>query len=266
MASTTLSHHNNMEQLNSNIIGEGKPFVILHGFLGMSDNWKTLGGQFSELGFEVHLVDQRNHGRSFHSDEFSYELLAEDLKNYCEANNLEDIVLLGHSMGGKTAMLFSALYPELVSKLLVADISPRFYPVHHDAILNGLSQLDFSAIKSRGQADKVLSEYVSDFGTRQFLLKNLYWVEKGQLGLRINLEVLKSEVGEIGEPLPAHATFDKDTLFLRGDRSEYIGVDDENIIKRHFPNSEIVTIANSGHWLHAENPKDFFEAVERFVK
>ncbi|XCF06903.1 alpha/beta fold hydrolase [Tamlana crocina] len=252
--------------LHSNIIGEGKPFVILHGFLGMSDNWKTLGGQFSELGFEVHLVDQRNHGRSFHSDQFSYELLAEDLKNYCETNKLEDIVLLGHSMGGKTAMLFSALYPELVSKLLVADISPRFYPVHHDTILNGLSQLDFSEIKSRGQADKVLSEYVSDFGTRQFLLKNLYWVEKGQLGLRINLEVLKNEVAEVGESLPAHATFEKDTLFLRGDRSEYIGVDDENIIKSHFPNSEIVTIANSGHWLHAENPKDFFEAVERFVK
>ncbi|GAL67702.1 2-hydroxy-6-oxo-6-phenylhexa-2,4-dienoate hydrolase [Jejuia pallidilutea] len=197
----------------------------------MGDNWKTHGKNFAELGYEVHLVDQRNHGHSFHDTAFSYEVLAEDLKNYCKAKNLEDIILLGHSMGGKTAMLFSTEYPNLVSKLMVADISPRFYPVHHDTILNGLSALDFDVIKSRGEADKALSEYVSDFGTRQFLLKNLYWVEKGKLGLRINLEVLKDEVAEVGEALPSYARFDKETLFLRGDRSEYIGPEDERIIK-----------------------------------
>ena len=251
--------------LHSNIIGEGKPFVILHGFFGMSDNWKTLGSQFSEEGFQVHLVDQRNHGRSFHSDEFNYEVLAEDLKQYCDEHSLSDIVLLGHSMGGKSAMLFATLYPEIVSKLLVADISPRFYPVHHDAILNGLSALNFDTINSRSEADKILSNYVSDFGTRQFLLKNLYWVEKGQLGLRINLEVLKNEVSEVGESLPSYARFEKDTLFLRGDRSEYIGVEDERIILNHFPKAEIVAISNAGHWLHAENPKDFFEVVINFV-
>lgn len=252
--------------LHSNIIGEGKPFVILHGFLGMSDNWKTLGSQFSEQGFQVHLIDQRNHGRSFHDDEFNYEVLAKDLKNYCDKNDLSDIVLLGHSMGGKTAMLFAAEYPELVSKLLVADISPRFYPVHHDAILDGLSALDFDIIKSRGEADKALSRYVSDIGTRMFLLKNLYWIEKGKLALRINLKVLKHEVGEVGESLPSYSRFDKDTLFLRGDRSEYIGVGDESIIKNHFPKAEIVTISNAGHWLHAENPKDFSEAVISFIQ
>ena len=251
--------------LHSNILGEGKPFVILHGFLGMSDNWKTLGAQFNEQGFQVHLVDQRNHGRSFHDDAFNYEVLAEDLKAYCNEKGLSEIVLLGHSMGGKTAMLFAAEYPELVSKLIIADISPRFYPVHHDAILEGLSALDFSILKSRGEADKVLSSYVSDFGTRQFLLKNLYWVEKGVLGLRINLEVLKAEVAEVGEALPSYLRFDKDTLFLRGDRSEYIGVDDERIILNQFPKAEIKTISNAGHWLHAENPKDFFEAVIQFT-
>ena len=253
------------EVLHSNIIGNGQPFVILHGFLGMSDNWKTLGKQFSEKGFQVHLVDQRNHGRSFWSSDFNYELLAEDLKTYCNHYKLEDIILLGHSMGGKTAMLFSTLYPDLISKLLVADISPRFYPVHHDLILEGLSALNFNEIKSRGEADDLLSSYVSDMGTRQFLLKNLYWVDKGRLGLRINLEVLKHQVGEIGEALPPFAIFEKDTLFLRGDRSEYIGVGDETIITNHFPRAKIVTIANSGHWLHAENPKDFFEAVLEFL-
>ncbi|MCH4553283.1 alpha/beta fold hydrolase [Aestuariibaculum lutulentum] len=251
--------------LHSNIVGEGKPFVILHGFLGMGDNWKTLGMQFADQGFQVHMVDQRNHGHSFHHQDFSYEVLVEDLKQYCEIHGLEQIVLLGHSMGGKTAMLFATKYPELVSKLIVADISPRFYPVHHDAILNGLSALNFDEVKSRGQADKVLAEYVSDMGTRQFLLKNLYWKEKGLLALRMNIDVLKEEVAEVGEPLPSYATFDGDTLFLRGDRSEYIGVDDEPIIKRHFPKADIVTIANAGHWLHAENPTDFYDAVMTFV-
>lgn len=252
--------------LYSNILGEGKPFIILHGFLGMSDNWKTLGVQFSEEGFQVHLIDQRNHGRSFHDDAFSYEVLAEDLKVYCDAHKLSDIVLLGHSMGGKAAMLFATLYPELVSKLLVADISPRFYPVHHDAILEGLSALNFNEIKSRGEADKVLSGFVSDFGTRQFLLKNVYRVEKDKLGLRVNIDVLRDEVSEVGEPLPSYARFDKATLFLRGDRSEYIGVGDESIILSHFSNAEIVTIPNAGHWLHAENPKAFFDAVIKFVE
>ncbi|GAA4894329.1 alpha/beta fold hydrolase [Flaviramulus aquimarinus] len=251
--------------LHSNIIGEGRPIIILHGFLGMGDNWKTHGKNLSEQGFEVHLVDQRNHGRSFWDETFNYEILAEDLKHYLDAHDLKDIILLGHSMGGKTAMLFATEYPDIVSKLLIADISPRFYPIHHDAILEGLSSLDFDMIKSRGEADTILSGYVPDFGTRQFLLKNLYWIEKGKLALRVNLDILKTEVAEIGESLSSYSRFEKATLFLRGDRSEYIGVEDEKIILNHFSKAEIITIANSGHWLHAENPKDFFEAVINFV-
>jgi pimeloyl-ACP methyl ester carboxylesterase len=252
-------------KLHSNILGQGKPFVILHGFLGMSDNWKTLGKKFSEEGFEVHLVDQRNHGHSFHDDNFDYETLSEDLRHYFEVHDLSEAIVLGHSMGGKTAMLFATQNPNLVSKLIVADISPRFYPIHHDAILEGLSSLDFSEIKSRGAADKQLANYVSDFGTRQFLLKNLYWKEKGQLALRMNLQVLKENVSEVGEALPLHAKFEKETLFLRGDKSEYIALQDETIIKQHFSNVNIVTIANAGHWLHAENPDDFFNEVMQFI-
>ncbi|SHG67138.1 alpha/beta fold hydrolase [Winogradskyella jejuensis] len=251
--------------LHSNIFGEGNPFVILHGFLGMGDNWKTLARQFSELGYEMHLVDQRNHGRSFHSNEFDYDIMAEDLKAYCEEHNLKELILLGHSMGGKTAMTFATKFPDLVKKLIVADISPRYYPVHHDAILEGLSQLDFSEIKSRGQADKSLANYVSEAGTRMFLLKNLYWVEKGQLGLRINLPVLKDNVSEVGEALSSHATFTKPTLFLRGDKSEYIGPTDEGIIHRHFTDAKIETVSNAGHWLHAENPNEFYAKVVDFI-
>ncbi|PWK20932.1 alpha/beta fold hydrolase [Xanthomarina spongicola] len=252
-------------QLYSDIIGQGKPFIILHGFLGMSDNWNTLGKKFSEEGYQVHLLDQRNHGRSFHDNVFNYEVLVEDLNAYCQEHQLKDIILLGHSMGGKVAMLFAATHPELVSKLLVADISPRFYPVHHELILKGLSSLDFNKIKSRGDADDQLAHFITNFGIRQFLLKNLYWNDSKELALRINLKVLKDNIEEIGEALPMHTQYFGKTLFLRGDRSEYIGLQDEAIINTHFPNAKIVTISKSGHWLHAENPKDFFKEVINFL-
>jgi esterase len=251
--------------LHSNIIGEGQPFIILHGFLGMGDNWKTLAKQFSGLGFQVHLVDQRNHGRSFHDSEFNYDVLAADLKTYCSHHNLQNIVLLGHSMGGKTAMLFAALYPEIVSKLIVADISPRFYPVHHDAILEGLSSLNFEEITSRKQAEEQLSKYVQDVGTRQFLLKNIYRLSPSVLGLRINLKALKTNVSEVGEALSSTLNFQKDTLFLRGDKSEYISDQDGPLIKYQFPTAVVKTISNAGHWLHAENPVEFFHNVRVFI-
>ncbi len=252
--------------LHSNIIGQGKPFIFLHGFLGMGDNWKSLGAKFSELDYQTHLIDQRNHGRSFHSDDFNYEAMVEDLKEYIESHNLKTVILLGHSMGGKIAMLFAVNYPEIVDKLIIADISPRFYPIHHDAILDGLSSLDFDILKSRGAADDSLKRYVPDFGTRQFLLKNLYWETKEKLALRMNLESLRAHVAEVGEALPAHSKFEKDTLFLRGDKSEYIALQDESIIKTHFPKAKIETISNAGHWLHAENPEEFFETVQEFLK
>ncbi len=252
-------------RLHSKIFGEGTPFIILHGFLGMGNNWKTLGKRFSQLGYQIHLIDQRNHGRSFHSDTFDYELLAEDLLTYCTQYNVKKCIVLGHSMGGKTAMLFTALYPDLVNKLIVADIAPRFYPIHHDAILEGLSALDFTTLKNRTQADEQLSNYISEFGIRQFLLKNLYWVSQGQLGLRLNLNALKNNVSEVGEALPSHLKVETSTLFLRGDKSEYIGLDDEKQISVQFLNSDIVTISNAGHWLHAENPNEFFTAVSHFI-
>jgi len=255
-----------MQILHSKIHGQGKPFIILHGFLGMSDNWKTLGNKFSDEGFEIHLVDQRNHGRSFWDDEFNYEILVNDLKNYCDEHQLEDIILLGHSMGGKTAMLFAITYPKIVSKLIIADIAPRFYPKHHDNILVGLSALNFSIINTRKEADATLSNYINHYGIRQFLLKNLYWKEKGVLGLRINLNVLIENIDEIGEGLPTHLKFEGDTLFLKGDKSEYISNQDEKTIKLQFPNAEIKTISNAGHWLHAENSTDFFNEVMRFIQ
>ncbi len=252
--------------LHANVFGEGQPFIILHGFLGMGDNWKTLGKKIAEQDFQVHLLDQRNHGRSFHSDIFSYEMMVQDLMTYCNEFNLNDINLLGHSMGGKTAMLFAARYPEMVKKLMIADIAPKYYPPHHQDILDGLSTLDFETLKSRGEVDAALSLYVPDMGVRMFLLKNLYWREKGVLGLRINLRALVKNVSEIGIELPQDLSFNGDTLFLKGEKSNYILEDDKVRIIGQFPKATIKEVSRAGHWLHAENPNDFLTNVLEFVK
>lgn len=251
--------------LHSKIIGQGVPFLILHGFLGMGDNWMTLGSRFSKLGYQVHLIDQRNHGRSFHDDAFDYDVMASDVMVYCQYHHINNCILLGHSMGGKTALMFAAQYPNMVQQLIVADIAPRYYPVHHDTILAGLRALDFSEIKTRGQADIKLSQFVPELGVRQFLLKNLYWASPGQFALRLNLEVLSINVHEVGEALPSNFTVTPQTLFLRGDRSEYISKSDENQIFIQCPHAHIQTIGNAGHWLHAENPEAFFAAVVQFI-
>jgi esterase len=252
--------------LYSKIEGEGKPLLILHGFLGMSDNWKTLGTQFAAEGFQVHVLDLRNHGRSFHSDVFTYDAMVQDVFEYCQANNLSKVDVIGHSMGGKTAMFFATTHPEMVNKLIVADIAPKYYPQHHQDILAGLNAVDFLVKPSRNDVEAILAEYISDFGTRQFLMKNLYWLEPGQLAFRFNLPVFNSNLEVIGKELDPNLVFNNPVLFIRGGVSRYILDSDFENIKSHFPDSDIETIPNVGHWLHAENPKMFYELSVEFLK
>ena len=251
--------------LFSKIEGSGKPLLILHGFLGMSDNWKSLGTQFA-VDFQVHMLDLRNHGRSIHSDDLSYEIMAQDVYEYCQEHNLSSINSIGHSMGGKVAMLLATSHPELVDKLIVADIAPKFYPQHHQDILAGLNAVDFSIQPSRSDVEAILAKFVPDFGTRQFLMKNLFWKEPGQLAFRFNLAVFNKKMDEIGVALPQSARFLKPTLFIRGGNSKYILDSDFEDIKEHFPDSSIETIPNVGHWLHAENPAEFYQKVTSFLK
>jgi len=253
-----------MKILHSQIIGNGQPLLILHGFLGMSDNWKSIGNKFAES-YEVHIIDQRNHGRSFHKEEFNYEVLVEDLLNYIDYYQLSDINILGHSMGGKTAMFFAVSFPEIIYKLVVADIGPRFYSPHHQDIIDGLNAVDFSQMKSRNEIDDVLSEYVTESRIRQFLMKNVYRVSKDNFGFRFNLNSLTKNYDEVGIALSSLTQFNGETLFLRGENSGYINDDDQNLIRNHFPNSEIVTVKNAGHWIHADNPESFFEEVVSFL-
>lgn len=252
--------------LHSIIIGEGKPLVILHGFLGMADNWKTLGKQWSENRYEVHLIDQRNHGRSLHSDEFNYEILAQDIKEYCDEHQLKSIYLLGHSMGGKVAMKTAVDFPNLIEKLIIADIAPKEYAPHHSDIINGLKSLDFNTIKSRKEADEQLALRIPDFGTRQFLLKSLYRVDKNRYGWRFNLDVLGNSQNTIGFQDAITEQIQIPTLFVRGGNSGYITNNDIVIIEHAFAKADLKTIPNAGHWLHAEQPELFYETVTKFLE
>ena len=254
-----------MQLLHSKILGEGQPLIILHGFLGMSDNWKTLGKQYASNGFEVHLIDQRNHGKSFHSEDFDYHFLVADIKHYISCYSLPKSIIIGHSMGGKTAMHFACEFPELVEKLIIADIGPKEYPPQHQDILNALNSLPLKKITSRYEAEKQLATTITDLGIRQFLLKNLYWIEKGTLAFRFNLSVLVNKMEEIGKNIDASSIFKKPVLFLIGDKSVYISSEDYPQIKKHFPLAQIDTITNAGHWLHAENPKEFFKKSITFM-
>jgi esterase len=254
-----------MKIVHSKIIGEGAPLLILHGYFGMSDNWKSLGNKFGE-DFQIHLIDQRNHGRSFHADNFNYDLLVEDIVQYIEHHQLEKVIVLGHSMGGKVAMLFAVKYPTLVAKLIIVDIAPRYYQPHHTDILKALNSVDFLIHNTRKLVDQKIAELIPDIGVRSFLLKNVYWKEKGLLAYRFNLQSLTENNSEVGKALPSFTTFDGETLFLAGGNSGYITESEVPMIKAHFPKATIKTIANVGHWLHAEKPKAFYELVMRFLK
>jgi len=252
--------------LYSRIEGQGLPLIIIHGFLGMSDNWKSLGSQYAANGFQVHMLDLRNHGKSFHSSDFNYDLMSNDLLEYCKENNLSNVSIIGHSMGGKAAMFFATTHPEMVDKLIVADIGPKYYPPHHQEILVGLNAIDFSAKPSRTAVEETLFPYIPDFGTRQFLMKNLYWKTPTQLAFRFNLEAFNTNIEIIGTALPEEAIFKNPTMFIKGGKSNYILDADIPKIKKQFPNFKLATIPNVGHWLHAENPKLFLEETVAFLK
>lgn len=251
--------------LHSNIIGEGAPLLILHGFLGMGDNWKTLGNKFAQEGYQVHLVDQRNHGKSPHSEEFNYEIMAADIEEYCEQHQISDVVLMGHSMGGKTAMFTAALHPELVKKLIVVDIAPKYYAPHHQQILEGLTALEEADLQSRKEAEDLLKEFISNKGIRMFLLKNLNRKGKDKYSLKLNLPALRANIEKVGEGLQVDESFSGPVLFIKGENSDYITSEDELAIKKQFPEAEIISIENAGHWVHAENMEGFFDAVMKFL-
>ncbi|MDP4657032.1 MAG: alpha/beta fold hydrolase [Algoriphagus sp.] len=250
-------------QLNFKKSGSGPPLVILHGLFGSLDNWFSIAKELVEH-YTLYLVDQRNHGDSPHSTEWNYGVMVEDLLELLDAEGLDSVYLMGHSMGGKTVMNFAVQYPERVSKLIVGDIAPRYYPIHHQVILEGLNALDLSQLQSRKEADDLLAPYIPELGIRQFLLKSLGRDANG-FAWKINLSVITQHIEEVGKALDEETVFEGPTLFLGGANSSYIQEKDLSDMKRHFPNCTWISIPNAGHWLHAEQPQAVVAAMRKFL-
>jgi pimeloyl-ACP methyl ester carboxylesterase len=230
----------------------------------MSDNWNSLGKKFSKY-CKVHLIDLRNHGRSPHSDNFNYEVMCGDVLEYMQDNNIENPIILGHSLGGKVAMKFAFTHPDKIEKIIVADMAPRRYDTDFvQSLLQTLYKLPLEDFEKRQEIDKLLASTYEDKGMRLFLLKNLYRKENKEFAWRFNLDVLLEKVSNIQEADFVKGVCDVPTHFIRGENSNYITTEDELIINKHFSDFSIATIEEAGHWLHAENPERFYNEVMGF--
>lgn len=243
--------------------GQGIPLIILHGLLGSSDNWHSLGRLFAES-FSVYLVDQRNHGQSPHSDEIDYKVMTEDLEDFIRENKIEKANIIGHSMGGKTAMNFAVKNPSQVDKLVIVDIVPKYYVVRHDRLIEGMKAVPLDEITTRQEAEVILSGYEPDPVVRQFLLKNLTRNDEMKFMWRPNLQAIDSHLDEIGEGMVFPGTFNGESLFINGKRSNYYVEGDDALIRKIFPRAKFVTL-ETGHWVQAENPQEFAQTVLKFL-
>jgi pimeloyl-ACP methyl ester carboxylesterase len=251
-------------QLNFREYGAGAPVIILHGLFGSLENWAYISGQLAEQ-FHVFAVDQRNHGASPHSDEMNYDILAQDIREFMEQRQLLSTAVLGHSMGGKAAMRFALLHPELVDRLIVADMAPRTYPGTHNDIFQALLALDLSRFQNRGEVEQALEANIPELGVRRFLLKGLTRDADGSLHWKFNLQALYENYSMLNRALVSDQKFEKPALFIRGEKSSYIRDEDSATIHGLFPRAEIATIPNASHWLHAEQPEIFLNHARKFL-
>lgn len=248
--------------LNYQTQGQGQPLVLLHGLFGSADNWGIIAKHFAQS-HQVICVDLRNHGRSPHHDSQTYAEMADDLMEVCDALNLERIHLLGHSLGGKVAMQFATQYPERIVKLIVVDMAIRTYADVQTYLIDAMLAVDLTTVKTRSEVDQLLSRKIENVKVRQFLLMNLVRSNDG-LQWRINLAALKANYPFIRQAVCQSAHYSKPSLFVRGERSDYIQDEDMAQIKTRFTHAQFATLP-TGHWVHAEAPQAFIEVVEDFL-
>ena len=248
--------------LNYKKLGEsGSTVIILHGLLGSLDNWQSIAKQLSEKQ-EVFIIDQRNHGRSPHTDEMNYQVLSEDLKAFCVQQQIHKTSIIGHSMGGKAAMFFALHYPEMLDKLIIVDIAPSFYDGNHESILFAMAEAPLKSTQSREDIDKFLSARIYDFGVRQFILKNLSRNKEGHFEWKCNLEALILNYRLLMDFPKSEKQFSGNTYFIKGENSNYINQDNFDACDHYFPNNKMLEIKNAGHWVHADQPALFLEKLK----
>lgn len=256
-----------MKTLHARIYGEAKPgtpLLVMHGLFGMSDNWGSFAREFSQER-PIHLLDLRNHGQSFHHEEMSLSAMVDDLEAYIQHHELQEVDILGHSLGGKVAMQYATSKSTNIRKLIIADIAPKAYPPHHQKIIEALKAVKIGEASNRGEVEDQLRQYLDETGVIQFLLKNVYIKEDRTLDWRFNLKTLTEKYAEFITVGVEPGVYDGETLFLSGEKSNYIVDADYPVIKEMFPNSEIKTVPKAGHWVQAENPKAFNELVAQFL-
>jgi len=245
--------------------GEGKPpLFILHGIFGMLDNWHNIARQLSE-NYTVYTIDARNHGQSAHSDEMGYDVMCDDVIELANDLQIDSFILMGHSMGGKTAMWIAHNYPQRVSKLILVDIAPKAYKPGHHQYFKAFEEINWSAMSNRKEIDEALSAYEDNVGVRLFLAKNIERVDSGGFMVKCHIPALKSAYEEIIGPLHFSKTYTGEVLFILGAESHYLKEDDKPYINTWFPLSQYVYIEGAGHWVHADNPKAFYEALMAFL-
>jgi len=252
-------------QLHFTQLGEGEPLLVLHGLLGSHQNLLPASRRFAER-FQVFAIDQRNHGHSPHHDEMHYAALADDLARFMDRHQLAAAHVLGHSMGGKTAMQFALNHPGRVGRLVVVDMAPRAYGPRHDQLLRALRELRPERFKTRHEADQAMAPSVPEAALRQFLLKNLAPGENGGYRWRIHLDGIATNYDRLREAVSGVTPFKGKTLFLLGGKSDYVAEADRSEILKLFPAAGFETIAGAGHWVHAEQPEAFAGAVMNFLR
>ncbi len=244
-----------------------QPIIILHGLFGISDNWVSYSRRIAMEGFEVFVVDQRNHGQSPHSNNFNYLALTDDLFDFIDEHEIDDPIIIGHSMGGKVAMRFALENPHMVKKLVVVDITLKAYGPrdHHKEIVNAMKAVDFNSVRSRGEVELVLQKHIHDNRIRQFIMKNLHRKSRNEFEWRIYLDGLENNLDQMFDAIDTIIKFEKPTLFIKGGASDYILLEDFPQIRYNFPNAEIITIEGATHWVHVEAMERFYQLTMGFA-
>ncbi len=256
--------------LNYKEFGTGFPVIILHGLLGSLDNWQTIARKISELSsgsFKTYIIDQRNHGKSPHTDDFNYELLSADIADFYKQQHISKAHIIGHSMGGKAAMKFTLENQDLVEKLIVVDIAPSEAEDHHTYIFEALDAANVMEANSREEVEQVLRNRIGDdYTTIQFLMKGLQRdASEKHFEWKFNLQGLWSHYEDIMDGISANQPFLGPALFIKGGKSDYINAGNYPDIMELFPNNQLAEIAEAGHWVQADKPNEFIEVAEKFL-